>query len=303
MKYDIYKTPQQDFLFQKIFADRRNRDMLTELIEEILGIKIKEIEVIRQAAVDKEKEENKEAILDLQVKADDERIIDIEMQIRNEHNIKKRSLYYGAALLHNEMEAGLDYNELKKVIVICILSFELFEEGNYIRKASIRDDDTYEEMIEDLRFYYIQIPKFLKQKDKKNKKLAQWLYFISQKDKKELKKAMVDNEKVARAQKQLDELLADKETMEEIRKRRMAEMDRNSIISIAEGRGREAGRKEGKAEGKEEGRKEGKKEEKIEIAKKMLAKNKPIEEIIEFTDLTQEEIKKLQKNKEKDNGK
>ena len=80
MTYDIYKTPQQDFLFQKIFAARRNRDMLTELIEEILGIKIKEIEVIRQAVVEKERKENKEAVLDLQVKVDDESIIDVEMR-------------------------------------------------------------------------------------------------------------------------------------------------------------------------------------------------------------------------------
>ena len=90
---------------------------------------------------------------------------------------------------------------------------------------------------------------------------------------------MVDNEKVARAQKQLEELLSDKETMEEIRRRRMAVIDRNSIISIAEGRGEKAG--------------------KIKIAEKMLAKNKPIEEIIEFTELTEEEIKKLQKENKK----
>ncbi|MBO5398616.1 MAG: hypothetical protein J6A36_06830 [Clostridia bacterium] len=37
----------------------------------------------------------------------------------------------------------------------------------------------------------------------------------------------------------------------------------------------------------------GKEEASKEIAKKMLAKNKPIEEIMEFTELTEEEIKKL----------
>jgi predicted transposase/invertase (TIGR01784 family) len=36
-----------------------------------------------------------------------------------------------------------------------------------------------------------------------------------------------------------------------------------------------------------------KKESKIETAKKMLAKNKPIDEIIEFTDLTEKEIRKI----------
>ena len=49
----------------------------------------------------------------------------------------------------------------------------------------------------------------------------------------------------------------------------------------------------GEARGKIIGREEGKKQNQIEIAKKMLNKNKPIEEIIEFTGLTKEEIERL----------
>jgi predicted transposase/invertase (TIGR01784 family) len=41
------------------------------------------------------------------------------------------------------------------------------------------------------------------------------------------------------------------------------------------------------------GKQEGKRETQLEIAKKMKAKNKPIEEIMEFTELTKEEIEKL----------
>ncbi|MCX4303062.1 MAG: hypothetical protein OSJ66_03520 [Clostridia bacterium] len=48
-----------------------------------------------------------------------------------------------------------------------------------------------------------------------------------------------------------------------------------------------------KKEGHEEGRIEGNKEAKKEVAKKMLSKNISIEEIMEFTNLTKEEIEKL----------
>ena len=44
---------------------------------------------------------------------------------------------------------------------------------------------------------------------------------------------------------------------------------------------------------REEGRQEGHKEKSIEIAKKMKSKNMPIEEIIELTGLTKEEIESL----------
>ena len=44
-----------------------------------------------------------------------------------------------------------------------------------------------------------------------------------------------------------------------------------------------------------EAKNEGITERNLEIAKKMLAKNKSIEEIVEYTDLTPEEIEKLKK--------
>jgi predicted transposase/invertase (TIGR01784 family) len=49
----------------------------------------------------------------------------------------------------------------------------------------------------------------------------------------------------------------------------------------------------GEARGRAEGRSEGKQKEKIEIAKKMIAKDKPVEEISEFTGLSKEEIEKI----------
>ena len=42
-----------------------------------------------------------------------------------------------------------------------------------------------------------------------------------------------------------------------------------------------------------EGISEGKKEAKLEVAKRLLLKNTPIEEIMELTELTKEEIEKL----------
>ena len=51
--------------------------------------------------------------------------------------------------------------------------------------------------------------------------------------------------------------------------------------------------KKAENKGREEGREAGKKERDIEIAKLMLSKKKPIGEIIEFTGLTESEVKFL----------
>ena len=56
---------------------------------------------------------------------------------------------------------------------------------------------------------------------------------------------------------------------------------------------RETGLAEGLAEGRAEGKAEGERKTKIEMAKKMLAKGKPLDEIMEFTELTKEEIENI----------
>jgi hypothetical protein len=67
----------------------------------------------------------------------------------------------------------------------------------------------------------------------------------------------------------------------------------SSALRKLEDRVRTEGEARGEAKGRVEGEAKGKNEERIAIAKKMLVKGRDIEEIIEFTDLTKEEISKL----------
>ncbi|SHL48337.1 conserved hypothetical protein (putative transposase or invertase), partial [Fibrobacter sp. UWH4] len=70
--------------------------------------------------------------------------------------------------------------------------------------------------------------------------------------------------------------------------------DREYELYVEKKHARAEGLEEGRAEGREEGRAEGRAEgadaKAREMAKKMLEKNKPIEEIIEFTGLTESDI-------------
>lgn len=66
-------------------------------------------------------------------------------------------------------------------------------------------------------------------------------------------------------------------------------VDTRALDLMYEDRERKIIKDKSKAEGKTEGKTEGKKQ----IAKKMKAKNIPIEEIIELTGLTKEEIENL----------
>ena len=277
---DINKTPQNDFVFKQIFAKEGNEDMLQELLEDLLEIKIRKIKILRQAVLEKETKENKESIIDLKATVDDDKVIDIEMQVRNEYNIVNRSLFAGAALFHNSLKKGANYNNNKTAIVICILSYDLFNGKNYLVSGRMRRDDNYEVITDKIQLYYLQLPKFLKQKEKKKNKLAQWLYFISQQDKEGLSMAIEENDKVAKAQKQLEEILSDDGIVEVLEMRLKTKLDKNTALDNA--------KKQGLEQGLEQGLKEGKKE----TAKNMLKKGFSINDIIEITGLTEEEILK-----------
>ena len=69
------------------------------------------------------------------------------------------------------------------------------------------------------------------------------------------------------------------------RSRRMFQTDMESNLATAEDRGRLEGRAEGIAEGIAEGR--------LAIACNMIKRNRPIDEIIEDTGLTREEVENL----------
>ena len=96
---------------------------------------------------------------------------------------------------------------------------------------------------------------------------------------------MIENEKVKKAEEELEYLSGDEAERRIAYLRETAEIDRKFAMTAARDQGREEGRAEGRAEGRSEG--------KIDVAKKMLEKNMDISLIIEVTGLTKEEIEKL----------
>ena len=84
---------------------------------------------------------------------------------------------------------------------------------------------------------------------------------------------MIENEKVKKAEEELEYLSGDEAERRIAYLRETAEIDRKFAMTAARGQGRA--------------------EEKIDVAKKMLAENMDINLIIKITGLTKEEIEKL----------
>ena len=139
-------------------------------------------------------------------------------------------------------------------------------------------------MIDTLEVHIIELPKLIKQLDKnkgdKKDKLTLWSMFILNPENVG-NEYMDENEDLKLAKEELEKLKQDEHAryMAELRMKHIR--DSNAI----EARGLRLGR--------EQGIEQGKKEKQFEIAKKLLDLKMPIEQIIEVTGLTEEEIKNI----------
>ena len=282
-----------DYIFKKIFAKKGNESILKDLLNSILQIKIKSIEVIADANLERQLESNKLGILDLKAKVDEEAIVNIEIQIINRYNMIERTLFYWSGLYYNVLQKGADYKEIKKVIAINILDYNEFDEGPYHEIARLRREYLYKILTDKIEIHFIQIPKFKKQRKDMKTKLDMWMDFISQIDEKEVKNAMSKNKQIKKAQEEYEYLTGDEAERRIAFLREKAIRDENSIFDAGKDIGFKDGIEKGIKQGIAKGEKQGKKKEQREIVKSMIKEKIPVETIVKITKLSKEEIEKI----------
>ena len=267
-----------DFIFKKVFGKKGNESILKDLLEAILKIKIKKIELQAEVELERELIDDKTGVLDVEATIDDNTKIDIEMQMKNQYNMKERSLYYWAGLYYTGLKKKGEYKENKRVITINIVNFDMFKEGPYHEKIELRREYKNILLTNKLEIHFIQLSKFLKEgQEEKDKKMWQWLTFICDKNRKEVERVMKENKEIEKANEELEYLTGDDAVRRIAFLREKAERDYISNMSGA--------------------REEGAKKAKIEIAKAMLAEGMEKEKIIKITGLTEEEMEEIIKSK------
>ena len=277
-----------DYVFKRIFAKPKNNQELKEFVEAILDIKIKKIEV-KNPEITKNYTDEKLGILDIRATIDDDKILDVEMQVSNIYTFVNRNIGYGARLIAEDTRVSETYEGLKKFISINILVENLLKRNTYHSIVHLKFDNNnpkkyvdmgYKEeqeiLTDKIEIHYIELQKFIKSKPGMNSKLEQWLWLLTGEDEK-IKMASEENKTIEKVVEDLDEMSADENERIEAFKRKLAIWDYNTTMEESEKKGKE----------------EGQKTEKLEIAKKMKEKGMAVEDIIEITGLTKEEIESL----------
>ena len=153
-----------DYIFKRVFSKKGNEDILKDLLESILEIKIDKIETMEEVELPNENIENRIGVLDLKATVNENTTIDIEIQVKDYHNMIERSTFYVAGLYHTGLKRGEEFETNNKVIGINILKFNIFEWKKYHSKGILKEEKLNEVITEALELHFIEIPKFLKSK-------------------------------------------------------------------------------------------------------------------------------------------
>ena len=255
-KYNL----KNDIIFKAFFSRKGNEEFLKDFLNALLGIEIETIKIKEEVNLEQLSAMEKGGRLDLQATLNERQIVNIELQSKDRGNFRVRTVFYASKIISREVVKGTDYDDLEKTILINILGYEMFPQyEDYISKTSIVLEKHKEcEAIDNIQWWFIELPKFRKAHPDMNIKINQWLAFIDDEDKELVEVAEKKNKVLKKARNEVEYLTGNAAV------RRMAELrekwDLEYAVSMdyAKKQGLEDGKKQGIKEGKEQGIKEGK---------------------------------------------
>ena len=176
--------PKNDYVFKRIFGHAGNEEITKNLLQAIIPDKIDKIELDSNPITEKDLLDDKVGILDIKAKLNDGNVnCDIEMQVVDQKDIEKRILFYWSKMYIQTIEAGEDYEKLKRCIVILITDYDLEtlkKIPEYTTKWKIREEKYHKLVLTNvLELYIISLKKAKNSKENQQKELYNWLEFMN----------------------------------------------------------------------------------------------------------------------------
>ena len=274
-----------DFGFKRIFGTDPNKELLINFLNSLFDGEevIKDVKYLNSENVGDVYTERK-AIFDVYCENEKGEKFIVEMQNAYQTYFKDRSLFYSTFPIREQSPKGSDWNFcLKKVYVVALLNYKMsddaFDSSDTIHTIALMDTKTNKVFNTKLLFKYVEVGRFDKTDEELTSLSDKWMYVLKN-------LSRLDNRPAALREKIFSKLFAAASvarfTPTELREYEdslKAYRDIKNSLDTA----------------KEEGREEGREQRNIEIAKKMLAAGMDIDIIINMTDLSKDEIEKINK--------
>ncbi len=273
-----YINPFTDYGFKRLFGEEPNKDLLLDFLNVLLHEeegKITNLTYLKGEQLGTT-EVDRKAIFDLYCENEKGEKFIVELQKTKQNFFKDRTIYYATFPIREQAKRA-DWNyELKAVYTIAILDFvfddDKKESSKYRYDIKLSDVDTKKVFYNKLTFIYLEMPKFNKTIEELETRFDKWLFVLR------------NLNKLDRVPDKLREKIFEKlfETAE-ISKFTPAQIQsyEDSLKYYRDLKNSLDTAKEEKA---------------IEIAKKAIAKGYLIDEILELTELTREQVEKIIRN-------
>ncbi|MDE6889733.1 MAG: Rpn family recombination-promoting nuclease/putative transposase [Eubacterium sp.] len=261
-------TFKTDTLFKMLFV--KYPELLKELVANLLGIPLRSIEkfIIKNPEMPPENLGDKFCRLDINMTVNEQQI-DLEIQVSNEGDYPERVMYYWAREFSSALLTGQGYSELPRTLVISIIDFKLFECEEYHSFFQPLEVTRHTLLSNKMGFQFFELPKLPDDISGENMLLL-WLSLFKAETVEELEKIKeMGVPAMSQAINAYYTITASSEFHEKERLRAKARHDEAQALHNAE---RNA---------------------KKEVARNLVKRNRPTDEIVEDTGLTYEEVENL----------
>ncbi len=278
-----YINPFTDYGFKRLFGEEPNKDLLLDFLNELLyheqgrivSLSYLKNEQLGQSELDRK------AIFDLYCENERGEKFIVELQKSKQNFFKDRTVYYSTFPIREQAKRA-DWNyELNAVYTIAILDFvfdsDKSEPSKFRYDVKLSDIETKEIFYDKLTFIYLEMPKFNKAVDELENRFDKWLYVLRNLNKldrvpdklrEQIFEKLFEAAEIARFTP--DQIRSYEDSLKYYR-------DLKNSLDTARDEGWEAGIEEGM----------------IKVAQRILNMGKTVDEVIELTGLTREQILKL----------
>jgi len=226
-----------DIAFRKIFGNDTKKKSLISFLNAVIDLpkneQIADVEITNPYQLGK-LSDGKSTIVDVKAKDEKGNIFIVEMQIAEFDFFHKRILYYTSQSYVAQIDKGVQYDKLRPVYFIGILEFEIGQNPNYFSRHKVLDIETKEQIIQDVEFNFIELPKFDKTIDQLETSIDQWTYFIKNAENLTLMPESVKDEGLKEAYTEANQQNWTKEELEDYLRASIKERDEIGRIEFAE---------------------------------------------------------------------
>ena len=288
-----FLDPTVDWAFKYIFS---HEEVLRKLLNDLLPVQVGAIEYLPNE-IPVLSEKDKRSIFDVVCmnRQTGKRFI-VEMQSNNDMDMDDRLFFYGASLVHRQIERGNPDYSLAPVYVVCLANYPRKHadapEDKILFRYGFREEETHEPYGNQLTICRLELLRLGKQAERCRGNVEKWAYYLKNMPTFVTKPAGADEEfdaffDVARFA-ELPE--TDKQQYYKAMK---SEYEIRVTTQYSYNEGMEIGMERGRVEGRAEGRTEGRAEGRAETARAMLADGVDPVRITKYTGLSAEELEAL----------